>query len=178
MRCSASIYATKQPTAKVMRTAKPAANRCTLPNYIVVTSPLDASQMLGGCLTMSRHNAMPAIFTDTENSGYLAELLTVESPEELRRLCSSRSKVEATRLASYDTYTSLTGIKQRRTHKERKLLLNHDDRVIYDELRAERFKVMDEVTQPGPSIYTRLNRFRRVNRELYNLTGHHGYFMR
>ena len=129
---------------------------------------------------MSRPNAMPTIFTDTENNGFLAKLLTVESPDELRRLCSSRSKVEATRLASYDTYTLLTGIKQRRTHKERKLLLNHDDRIRYDELRAVRLRIMDEMFEPKEpqSYYTRFARFVAVNKRLYRLTKHYGYFMR
>ena len=172
----ANISDTKQPMRMVTRTATPVASRCTSPNSIVGISHRENTWPLGGSLTMSRHNAMPAIFTDTENNGFLAAILTCKSRAALRRLCKERSRVEATRLASYVTYTSITKRQLTNRHKERKLPLSQEQRERYDQLRAERFAVMDELAKDSLIQYkSRCYRFQKISNELYLLTKHNGY---
>ena len=125
---------------------------------------------------MSHPNALPAIFTDTENSGFLAEILICKSPAELRTLCNERSKAEAIRLVSYATYSSITRPTQTNTHKGRKLALTPEQREQYDQLRTERFEIMEELAETTKTIaWSRWNRFQNVSHKLYMLTKHHGY---
>lgn len=172
----ANISDTKQPMRTVTRIASPVASRCTSPNSIVGISHRENTWPLGGSLTMSRPNAMPAIFTDTENNGFLAAILTCKSRAELRTLCKERSRVEATRLASYVTYLSITKRQLTNRHKERKLPLSQEQRERYDQLRAERFAVMDELAKDSLIQYkSRCHRFQKISNELYLLTKHNGY---
>ena len=125
---------------------------------------------------MSHSNALPAIFSEAENSGFLAEILTCKSPAALRNLCNKRSKVEATRLANYETYTTIIGRSPKGTHRARKSPLTAKQRERYDELRAERFEIMDELAAKTKTIlFSRWSRFQAVSHELYMLTKHHGY---
>ena len=172
----ANISGTKQPTQMVTRIASPVASRCTSPNSSVAISHREGLQPLGTSLTMSHSNALPAIFSEAENSGFLAEILTCKSPAELRNLCNKRSKVEATRLANYETYTTIIGMSPKGTHKERKLPLTAKERERYDKLRAERFQIMDELAAKTKTLqFSRWSRFQAVSHELYKLTRHHGY---
>jgi len=175
----ANISGTKQPTQMVTRIASPVASRCTSLNSTVVISHREGLWPLGGSLTMSRPNAMSTIFTDTENSGFLAEILTCKSPAELRTLCNKRSKVEATRLANYETYTTIIGRSPKGTHKERKSPLTAKQRERYDALRAERYELMTELGAKTMTMKTgRYQRFRYINIQLHQLTKHHGYWYR
>ena len=172
----ANISGTKQRMRKVTLIASPVASRCTSPNSTVVISHRESLCPLGGSLTMSRPNAMSAIFTDTENSGFLAAILICKSPAELRNLCNKRSKVEATRFANYETYMSVTSRSPKGTHRARKSPLTAKQRERYDELRAERFEIMDELAAKTKTIlFSRWSRFQAVSHELYMLTKHHGY---
>ena len=176
MRYLVSTSDTKQPMRMVTRIASPVASRCTLANSIVAISHRENICPLGSSLTMSHHNAMPAIFTDTENNGFLAAILTCKSRAALRRLCNERSKAEATRLASYVTYLSITNRQLTNNHKERKLPLSQEQRERYDELRAARFAVMDELAEDSAVQYkSRCYRFQKISNELYLLTKHNGY---
>ena len=128
---------------------------------------------------MSRPNAMSAIFTDTENSGFLAEILTCKSPAALRNLCNKRSKVEATRFANYETYISVTSRSPKGTHRARKSPLTAKEREQYDALRAERYELMTELGAKTMTMKTgRYQRFRYINIQLHQLTKHHGYWYR
>ena len=165
----ANISDTKQPTQMVTRIASPAASRCTSPNSSVAISHREGLCPLGTSLTMSHSNALPAIFSEAENSGYLAEILTCKSPAELRNLCNKRSKVEATRLANYETYTTIIG----------KSPLTAKQREQYDALRAERYELMTELGAKTMTMKTgRYQRFRYINIQLHQLTKHHGYSYR
>ena len=172
----ANISGTKQPTQMVTRIASPVASRCTSPSSSVAISHREGLPPLGTSLTMSHSNALPAIFSEAENSGFLAEILTCKSPAALRNLCNKRSKVEATRLANYETYMSVTSRQPRNMHKERKSPLTSKQRERYDELRAERFEIMEELAEASKVMYaSRWSRFQKVSHKLYMLTKHHGY---
>jgi len=173
----ANISGTKQPTQMGTRIASPVANRCTSPNSIVDILHLEGTQPLGGSLTMSHHNAMSTIFTDRENSGFLAEILTCKSPDELRNLCNKRNRVEATKLANYETYTTIIGRNPRGTHKARKSPLTEKQREKYDALRAARYELMTELGENTMKVSPgRWQRFSTISQSLYKLTNHHGYY--
>ena len=175
----ANISGIKQPTQMVTRIASPVASRCTLPNYNVGILYRDDLQPLGTSLTMSHSNALPAIFSEAENNGFLAEILTCKSQAALKNLCNKRSKVEATRLANYETYTTIIGRSPRGTHKERKSPLTPKQRERYDALRAERYELMTELGAKAMRMKTgRYQRFRLINILLHQLTKHHGYYYR
>ena len=175
----ANISGTKQPTQMVTRIASPVASRCTSPNSSVAISHREGLPPLGTSLTMSHSNALPAIFSEAENNGFLAEILTCKSPAELRNLCNKRSKVEATRLANYETYTTIIGRSPKGTHKERKSPLTTKQRERYDALRAERYELMTELGDKTMKMKTgRYQRFRYINIQLHQLTKHHGYWYR
>lgn len=127
---------------------------------------------------MSDHNALPAIFTDKENSTYLEKLSTVKSADELRNLCEQRTRLESMRLVNYESYMSITGRTPYVTHKTRRSCLSEEDRAKYDTLREERHKLMDEQINCGRSRGEkeyRWTRWVRINAELYAMTGHNGY---
>lgn len=175
----ANISGTKPPTQMVTRIASPVASRCTLPNSIAAISFREGLQPLGGSLTMSHRNALSAIFTEAENNTFLAEILRCKFPEDLKNLCNKRSKVEATRLANYETYTTIIGRSPRGTHKARKSPLTAKQREQYDALRAERYELMTELGDKTMKMVTgRYQRFRLINIQLHELTNHHGYSYR
>jgi len=179
MRYLVSTSGIKPPMRTVTRIASPVASRCTSPSSTVAISHRESLWPLGGNLTMSHHNAMSTIFTDTENNGFLAEILTCKSPAELKKLCNKRSKVEATRLANYETYTTIIGRSPKGTHKERKSPLTAKQRERYDALRAERYELMTELGAKTMTMKTgRYQRFRYINIQLHQLTKHHGYWYR
>lgn len=126
---------------------------------------------------MSDRNALPAIFTPKENSGFLAAILTCNSPEELKSLCEQRTKAESSRLQNYETYMIITGMNPYESRSERTSRLGREKRQKYDELREARNALLNA----GPDDYPsngkewRWNQFKRINKELYELTGHHGY---
>ena len=175
----ANISGIKQPTQMVTRNASLVASRCTLPSSIVAISFLEGLQPLGTSLTMSHSNAMSAIFTEAENNTFLAAILKCEFPEDLKNLCDERSRVEATRLANYETYTTIIGRSPKGTHKGRKLPLTAKQRERYDALRAERYELMTELGAKTMTMKTgRYQRFRYINIQLHQLTKHHGYSYR
>lgn len=126
---------------------------------------------------MSDRNALPAIFTPKENNGFLAAILTCNSPEELKSLCEQRTKAESSRLQNYETYMIITGMNPYESRSERTSRLGREKRRKYDELREARNALLNA----GPDDYPsngkewRWNQFKRINKELYELTGHHGY---
>jgi len=177
MNGSANTYVGKRPTVTVTLTASPAARRCTRPNSKLVISFPAGTPCIGGKLTMSDRNALPAIFTPKENSGFLAAILTCNSPEELKSLCEQRTKAESSRLQNYETYMIITGMNPYESRSERTSRLGREKRQKYDELREARNALLNA----GPDDYPsngkewRWNQFKRINKELYELTGHHGY---
>jgi hypothetical protein len=177
MNGSANTYVGKRPIVTVTLTASPAARRITRPNSKLVISYRAGTQCIGGKLTMSDHNALPAIFTPKENSGFLAEILTCKTPDELRSLCEQRTRQENSRLQNYETYMIITGMRPYESRSERMSRLSQEQRQKYDELREQRNALLNA----GPDDYPsngkdwRWNQFQRINKELYQLTGHNGY---
>jgi hypothetical protein len=139
----------------------------------------DDTWLLGGKqLTLSR-NAMPAIFTAKENSGFLAAVLKAKTPEQLRDLCDKRTKAESSRHQSYNTYSSITEPRRLGTQRLKRSRLNQKKRRRYDKLREERNELLDirmisNVKELGYG--NRWEVFKRISREMYELTGHYGYF--
>ena len=126
---------------------------------------------------MSDRNALPATFTPKENSGFLAEILTCNNPEELKSLCEQRTKAESSRLQNYETYMIITGMSPYESLSERTSRLDHDKRQMYDELRAARNALLsdDPALSKTDGKDWRWRQFKRISKELYHLTGHHGY---
>ena len=61
-----------------------------------------------GTKTTSGRSASPAIFSDKENSGYLARLSIASSREELLMLCNERGAIASTRARSLQTSQTTT----------------------------------------------------------------------
>jgi hypothetical protein len=177
MNGSVNTYVGKRPIVTVTLNASPAARRITRPNSRLAISFPVGTPCIGGKLTMSDHNALPAIFTRKENSGFLAEILTCKSPDELRNLCEQRTRQESSRLQNFETYMIITGMNPYESRNERTSRLSQDKRQKYDELRERRNALLNA----GPDDFAsngkdwRWRQFQRINKELYQLTGHHGY---
>ena len=162
---------------KVTVTALPVAKRITLPNSTLdILCPVD-TQFIGGNLTMSDRNALPAIFSHKENSIFLHELLNVKNEDELRSLCEQRTRQESIRLVNYETCLNITGRSPYVSHRRRMLCLSDEDRDKYNKLREERYVLMAETLDCASrdNGEWRWRRWKRINIELYRMTGHHGY---
>ena len=177
MNGSANTYVGKRPIVTVTLTASPAARRITRPNSKLVISYRAGTQCIGGKLTMSDHNALPAIFTPKENSGFLEEILTCKTPDELRNVCERRTRQESSRLQNYETYMTITGLRPIDSRSTNPFCLTSDQREQYDRLRQQR----NELLKDDPALYKtdgrdwRWRQFKRLSKQLYQLTGHHGY---
>jgi len=157
-------------------TASPAAKRTTLPNYTLVISCPVGTEFIGGNLTMSDHNALPATFTDKENSTFLHDLLNVKNADELRNLCEQRTRQESIRLVNYENCLNITGRSPYVSHRRRMLCLSDEDRDKYNKLREERYVLMAETVNCGAHNRDwRWKKWKRINAELYTMTGHRGY---
>jgi len=172
-----NTYAGKQPIKTVTQIASRVASRCTLPSSKLVTSYPEDVRCIGGSLTMSDRNALPAIFSDKENSGFLDAILTCNSPEELKNLCEQRTRLENSRLQNYETYMIITGMNPYESRNERTSRLNHDKRKLFDELREARNALLNDGPHNNKTDGKewRYKEFKKISRQLYELTGHHGY---
>ena len=126
---------------------------------------------------MYSRNALPAIFTDKENNGFLDAISTCSSPDELRRLCDERTSLENSRLQNYETYMIITGLKPIDSRSSNPYSLTNEQRVKYDQLRERRNELLND-DSPSKGNLTREPRwqeFKKLSKQLYQLTGHHGY---
>ena len=156
----------------------PATQSITHLRYTLGIFSAEGTWLLGGKnLTLSR-NAMPAIFTDKENNGFLAAVLKAKNPEELRSLCEKRTKEESTRYASYETYTTIIGQRPSNLQKPKTYSLSPKERIQFDALRKARLDLLNVnmVSNIKELNYgSRWQRFQKLSHELYELTGHNGY---
>lgn len=167
----------KQQTKTATAFVLPAASNTTPPRYKRGTSPAADMQTLGGArITLSR-NALPAIFTDKENSTFLAAILKCKDADCLKKLCDERTKVESSRLQNYETYMLITGVKPYNLQDRRRSYMTRQERQKFDELREKRnaLLITDNATCYTPGWLPRWAEFRRLSQQLYTLTGHHGY---
>jgi hypothetical protein len=173
----ANTFGGEKLMQKVTVTASPAAKRTTSPNCTLDISCPVGTEFIGGNLTMSDRNALPAIFTDKENNIFLDKLLNVKNEDELRSLCAQRTRQESIRLVNYETCLNITGRSPYVSHRRRMLCLDDDDRDKYNKLREERYVLMAETVDCGTDGQRdwRWRRWKRINAELYTMTGHRGY---
>lgn len=168
----------KQQTRKATVLVTPATESITHRRFKPATSLADDLQLLGGTkLTLSR-NAMPAIFSEAENNGYMAAVLKAKNPEELRSLCEKRTKEESSRYASYETYTTIIGQRPSNLQKPKTYNLSPKERIQFDALRKARLDLLsvNMVSNIKELNYgSRWQRFQKLSHELYQLTGHNGY---
>ena len=158
-------------TAPVSR----ATRLCTLLNSNAVISLPVSTPLLGGSLTMSHPNALPAIFSRRENNGFLAKLLTVESRDELQNLCNKRTEVERFRMQISSSYIRGTKYLQPLKPVQETWQVTAKQWDNIKALRTLRTKLLSSNSKShSVSVFNR----KRVSYELYNITGHHGYFMR
>ena len=126
---------------------------------------------------MYSRNAFPAIFTDKENNGFLAAILTCKNPDELRKLCDERTSLENSRLQNYETYMLITGLRPMDSRSTNPYCLTNEERVKFDQLRQQRNELLS--VSPEESKNTgktwRWREVKRLSKQLYQLTGHHGY---
>ena len=144
MNGSVNTYAGQQQTQTETVPASPVAGHTTPAAYRPDTSQADDTTPRAMTLTMSDLSALPAIFSNRENSGYLAAISTVSSEEELRRLCEERTNLESLRRQSWNIYTDTTKNEQCNTVRSRRYYLTTDQREKYDKLRAERWALLYE----------------------------------
>lgn len=167
----------RQIYAEIVRVT-PASESITQLKYRRGISSVDDSQpLVGAQITLSR-NALPAIFTDRENNGFSAAVLKAKSQEELKSLCEKRTKVESSRYASYETYMSIIGQRPSTLQKPKTYCLSPKEREQFDALRKARLDLLSVNMVSNIKELNYGNRwevFKRISRELYDLTGHHGY---
>ena len=155
--------------------ASHATKRCTSPNSNAATSYPDGMPLLGTSLTMSQANALPAIFSTRENSGYLAKLLTVKNQAALRNLCNERTEAERFRMQISSSYIRGTRYLQPLKPVQETWKVTAKQWKKIKALRKLRTQLLSSDSKSySVSVWHR----KRVAYELYNLTGHHGYFMR
>lgn len=126
---------------------------------------------------MYSRNALPAIFTDKENNGFLAAILTCNSPAELKKLCDERTKIESSRLQNYETYMIITGMRPTDSRSSNPYSLTNEQRAKYDQLREQRnalLSVTPETSKNNGKTW-RWREVKRISKQLYELTGHYGY---
>ena len=102
---------------------------------------------------------------------------TCSSPDELRRLCDERTSLENSRLQNYETYMIITGLKPIDSRSSNPYSLTNEQRVKYDQLRERRNELLND-DSPSKGNLTREPRwqeFKKLSKQLYQLTGHHGY---
>jgi len=168
----------RQIYAEIVRVT-PATESITHLRYMQGISSAEGTWLLGGKnLTLSR-NALPAIFTEKENNGFLAAVLKAKTEEELRSLCNKRSKEESSRYQSFSTYTSIIGPRRSSTQKQKTSCLNQKQRQQYDKLRKQRNRLLDvsvvsNIKELGYG--NRWEQFKRLSHEMYELTKHYGYY--
>ena len=157
MNGSVSTYAGQQQTQTETVPASPVARHTTPAAYRPDTSQADDTTPRAMTLTMSDLSALPAIFSNRENSGYLAAISTVSSAEELRRLCEERTNLESLRRQSWNIYTDTTKNEQCNTVRSRRYYLTTDQREKYDKLRAEggRYCMRTGITKGTSRISTK-----------------------
>ena len=168
----------KQQTQKAIVLVTPATESITHRRFKPDTSLADDLQLLGGTRLMLSRNAMPAIFSEAENNGFLAAVLKAKTPEQLRDLCEKRTKEESTRYASYETYMTIIGQRPSNLQQPKTYSLSPKERVQFDALRKARLDLLNVnmVSNIKALNYgSRWQRFQQLSHELYQLTGHNGY---
>ena len=93
-----------------------------------------------GTKTTSGRSASPAIFSDKENSGYLARLSIASSREELLMLCNERGAIASTRARSLQT--SQTTTDEPGKHWRRISGLSKGEAIQVYRLRHERLELL------------------------------------
>lgn len=167
----------RQIYAEIVRVT-PATESITHRRFKPVTSLAEDLQLLGGTnLTLSR-NAMPAIFSEVENNGFMDAVLKAKTSDELKSLCVKRTKEESTRYASYETYTTIIGQRPTSLQKPKTYCLSPKERVQFDALRKARLDLLNvnmvsNIKELGYGC--RWEVFKRISQQLYDLTGHYGY---
>ena len=112
-----------------------------------------------------------------ESNGFLAAILTANNQDELRKLCDERTSLENSRLQNYETYMLITGLRPIDSRSTNPFCLTNDQRKHYDQLRQQR----NELLKDDPALNKtdgkdwRWRQFKRISKQLYQLTGHYGY---
>lgn len=116
-----------------------------------------------------RRSAMPVICTTKDGSGISVQDLTALSPDELRRLCESRSARVSMRWKSLDNCANVTDERLNNTlHKHLRSLTDQQREVRIQQLREERIRLLNDKRNNGDRRVT-------VGDQLFVLTGHLGY---
>jgi hypothetical protein len=172
-----NTYVGEQRTKQGCVNALPVGRVTTHPRFKPATLPAGGTATLGGTKLMYSRNAFPAIFTDKENSGFLAAILTCKNPDELRTLCDKRTNLESSRLQNYETYMLITGLRPMDSRSTNPFCLTNEERAKYDQLRQQRNELLsvspEESKNDGKTW--RWREVKRISKQLYQLTGHHGY---
>ena len=114
-------------------------------------------------------NVLPVICTTKEGNGISVQDLTASSPDELRKLCDSRSARVSMRWKSLDNCANVTDERLNNTlHKRLRSLTDQQKEVKIYELRQERIRLLNDKRNNGDRRVT-------VGDQLYVLTGHLGY---
>lgn len=138
-----------------------------------------------GTKTTSGRSASPAIFTDKENSGYLARLSMASSRDELLMLCNERSAVASTRARSLQTSQTTTDEPGKRWRPISGL--SKGEAIQVYRLRHERLELLhwfEANGNTGEHHYSSFAwnkkewRLKVVCRELVHLTGNLAYLHR
>ncbi len=178
MNGSANTLDGKQPITQVSANATHVAANTTRPRFKPDTLQAgDTPTLVGTQKPMYARNALPAIFTDKENSIFLAAILTVKNPDELRKLCGERTSLERSRLQNFESYMIITGTRPTESQNAKASYLTNDQRTKYDQLRKQRNALLSVTPETSKSTGKawRWREVKRISKQLYELTGHHGY---
>lgn len=137
-----------------------------------------------GTKTTSDRSASRATFTDKENSGFLAAILTASTKAELIKLCAERTRLEGFRLGSYTRYRTTTKNSTCSLHESSEWQPDPKTAARIEELRTKRlecFRWFAEATKRW-TTYQAENKYGRkreefdaICHELYELTGDQRY---
>lgn len=138
-----------------------------------------------GTKTTSDRSASPAIFSDKENSGYLARLSMVSSRDELLMLCTERSNIASTRAKSLQISQTTTDEPGKKWRPIKGLSTGQAIQVY--RLRHERLELLHWFNDNGAAGEHHYSgwtwgkkewRLQQVCRELVHMTGNIAYLHR
>lgn len=147
----------------------------TVAEFMRGTSRADDTGTRDGTRKTYFHSVSPAIFSEKENSTFLDAISTAKNAAELKRLCKERTNLESSRKRSWGIYTSTIANAPLNTASERRLCLETGKRRTFDKLRKRRIQLLKmDWSKYKRGAYEELA---RIQRELFEMTGHHGYYV-
>ena len=160
---------TETPNASLANGLRTSANCRQDISHRAAITPHDGIRITAG------HSAFPAIFTEAENNGYLASILTAKSQAELRQLCEQRSREENKRWRNWwNLHPGLRKWRYTITPQSTSTGLRmHEDEI--ENLKHQRLSLYRELVTTDSERRRNREMRSKINQRLFELTGDHVY---